>query len=67
MSTRQEAALDRIAEIEWQLKLNQGLEAIHRAAGGTNDLSLKRLLYRSHRKDLLEVIYGTQPQERRAA
>jgi len=60
-------ATERIAEIEWQLKLNQGLAAIHRAAGGTTDMSLQRFLYRNRRKDLIETIYGTKSQERRAA
>ena len=65
--SRPSSALERIAEIEWQLKLNQGLSAIHRAAGGTTDRSLQKFLYRNGRKDLMEAIYGTTSQERQAA
>jgi len=60
-------ALDRIAEVEWQLKLNRGLNDILRASGCTNDSALQQMLYRNKRKDLMEVIYGTKSQERRAA
>lgn len=65
--SKPDRSLDRIAEVEWQLKLNRGRADILRASGCTNDSALQQLLYRNRRKDLMEVIYGTKSQERRAA
>jgi len=65
--SRPASALERIAEVEWQMKFNRGLADIHRAAGTTSDSSLQRLLYRAKRKDLINAIYGTESQERRVA